>query len=85
MISYGVGDLGLTTLVAGIILVFSLVYWLTSKDSKCWYRRYMLPLMVASLAVVLPAWHEKIAVLVSAAFIYDGLQGYGVKKKEKKE
>jgi len=81
---YDIYGWSVTTLVAGIILVFSLVYWLTSKDSKCWYRRYMLPLMAVSLALVLPAWHEKLAVLVSAALIYDGLQGYGLKKKEKK-
>ncbi len=79
-------ELNMTALTAGIIFVFSLIFWLTSKDEKCWYRRYMLPLMVASLALVLPGWWTKLAVIISAALIYDGYQGYGRKlRTEKKE
>ncbi len=76
-----------TMLAAGIVFVFSLVFWLTSKEEKCWYRRYMLPLMVVSLAIVIPSWWARIALVVSAALIYDGYQGYGrqVRAEQKKE
>jgi len=76
----------MAALVAGIVFVFSMIFWLTSKDEKCWYRRYMLPLMVASLALILPSWWAKLAVIISAVLIYDGYQGYGRKiRAEKKE
>jgi hypothetical protein len=70
-------------LVTGIIFLFSLAFWLSSKDDKCWYRRYLLPLMVGSLALVLNEWWAKLAALISAALIYDGYQGYGKEKREK--
>ena len=67
----------LFVLLPGIILVFSFVFWLTSKDDRCWYRRYLLPLMLASFIFVLPEWWAKIIALVSAALVYDGYRGYG--------
>jgi hypothetical protein len=75
----------LSVLVAGIIMVFSLAFWLTSKDERCWYRRYLLPMMVASFALVLPDWWGKIFALVSAALIYDGYQGFGRKIRAQNE
>ncbi len=75
----------LPMLVAGIIFAFSFVFWLTSKEEKCWYRRYMLPLMVVSLAVVLPSWWAKLAMVISAALIYDGYQGYGRRIRDEEE
>lgn len=70
-------DFGMAEVIALIIAAFSVVFWYTSKQEGCWYRRYMLPLMVASLALVLPSWWAKLAVVISAAFIYDGYMGYG--------
>jgi uncharacterized membrane protein len=78
-------ELANTELVALIILAFSFVFWYTSRQKGCWYRRYMLPLMVASLAIILPGWLPKIAVLLSAAAIYEGYQGYGRAEKAKEE
>ena len=75
----------LPLLIAGIVFLFSLIFWLTSKDEKCWYRRYMLPLMVLSLALVLPGWWAKLAVIISAAMIYDGYQGYGRRLRTERE
>jgi hypothetical protein len=75
-----------TTVLAAIVFLFSLFFWLSSREEGCWYRRYMLPLMVGSFALVLPEWWAKIIALLSAALIYDGYQGYGRGKlAEKKE
>ena len=50
----------MTALVAVIVLLFSLAFWFTSKEEKCWYRRYLMPLMVASFALVLPTWWARL-------------------------
>ena len=67
------------------VFVFSAVFWYTSKQPGCWYRRYMVPLMVASFALVLPLWVEKAAVLISAVLVYDGYKGYGREKLEEEK
>ena len=78
-----------TGTLAGIIFLFSLFFWYSSKEEGCWYRRYVLPLMIGSFAFVLPAWWARIIALVSAALIYDGYKGYGreklAEKKDKEE
>jgi TRAP-type uncharacterized transport system fused permease subunit len=77
---FGIGEL-----IALIVFAFSLWFWVTSKQEGCWYRRYVLPLMVGSFALVLPEWWAKIVALISAALIYDGYQGYGREKLAEKE
>lgn len=68
-----------------VVFIFSAVFWYTSKQPGCWYRRYMVPLMVASFALILPSWVEKVTVLISAALIYDGYGGYGREKLKEEE
>jgi len=64
-------------LIPIIIFFFSAVFWITSKDDRCWYRRYILPLMVLSLILVFPTVMGAAILLLSATFIYDGYRGYG--------
>ncbi len=63
-----------------LVLAFSFLFWYASKQKRCWYRRYMLPLMVASFALVFPSTVAKIVVLVSAFLVYYGFRGYGKEK-----
>ncbi len=74
-----------TELIALIILAFSALFLYTSRLERCWYRRYLLPLMVASFALVLPRLMEKLIVLVSAFLIYYGYRGLGRKAKAAKK
>jgi hypothetical protein len=71
--------------LAILVLLFSFIFWYTSRQKSCWYRRYLLPLMVASFALVLPTFMGKLIVLVAAILVYYGYRGYGKEvKKEKK-
>jgi hypothetical protein len=74
---------GLDWVIAGILVLFGFIFWSTSKQERCWYRRYILPLMVASFALVLENLWAKLAVLASSILIYEGYRGYGKAVKEK--
>ena len=63
--------------IGGTILTFSVIFYLTSLQERCWYRRYMLPLMTALIALFVPTIVEKIILVVAAFLMFFGYRGRG--------
>lgn len=63
--------------IAGAILLFSLVFFLTSLQERCWYRRYMLPLMAIVLLFFVPTVAEKAALVAAGILMFLGYRGRG--------
>ena len=63
-----------------VIVLFTGLYFVLSLDPKCWYRRYILPVMFLVLAAVY--WQDLVAIFfaLAALFTYLGQRGYGQQK-----
>ncbi|MBN2518622.1 MAG: hypothetical protein JXB14_07260 [Candidatus Altiarchaeota archaeon] len=69
-------------IIAALAIIFAVWFWYTSKLSGCWYRRYVMPIMLVSFAFFLPQWGQKFLVLIAALFVYEGYMGYGRERLE---
>ncbi|MFH1786826.1 MAG: hypothetical protein ABH829_04215 [archaeon] len=63
--------------IAVSAIVFSFVFYLTSLQDRCWYRRYMLPTMLLSMALFLPTLLEKALLVASGILAFIGYKGRG--------
>ena len=63
--------------IVGTILLFSLAFFLTSLQERCWYRRYMLPLMTIVLLLFVPSIMEKAVLVISGILMFVGYRGRG--------
>jgi len=63
--------------IAGTVLLFSLIFFLTSLQQRCWYRRYMFPLMMVVIALFVPTLLEKLFLVTAAFLAFFGYRGYG--------
>ena len=61
-----------------VIFAFALVFYATSLQERCWYRRYIIPALFMVLAVLnAENFFSAALLLVAAVFIYYGYRGYG--------
>lgn len=74
-------ELGVEGGIAVIVFLFSVAFLYTSRFKECWYRRYIVPAMVAFLSLFMYSEIAKGLLLLSAVFIFLGYQGYGKGKK----
>jgi len=63
--------------IVGTIAIFSLIFFLTSLQERCWYRRYMLPLMAIVLMLFVPSLLEKAALAAAGVLMFFGYKGRG--------
>ena len=66
-----------TTPIAVAAIVFSVVFFLTSLQERCWYRRYMLPLMLVIMTGFVPTLLEKGMLIASGILVLVGYRGRG--------
>lgn len=74
-------------IVPGIVFVFALVFFMTSLQTQCWYRRYLFPVMFVLLGLVfIEEFIVFLLFILAAVLTYFGFRGYGREKlKEEKE
>ena len=67
-----------TWFLALIVLAFSAIFYVTSKDDRCWYRRYLFPGLFFILAMFFTDnLYVSIIFILSALFAFYGYKGYG--------
>jgi len=72
--------------VPGIIFIFALLFYTTSLQKECWYRRYILPAMLIALAIAsADNFIARVILMFSALLTYQGFRGYGKKILEEKK
>jgi len=67
-------------IVPFLIFAFALMFYVTSLQKNCWYRRYMFPVLfiiLAGLYIENPI--AVILFLIAAVLLYSGFRGYGRK------
>jgi len=73
-------------MVPFLIFAFALVFYMTSLQKNCWYRRYTFPVLFIILAVLYLENPIAVILLLIAAFLfYYGFRGYGRKLLEETE
>ena len=63
--------------IAIISVLFTGLYFILSFDNRCWYRRYIIPMMFLVLAFVYLDDSEAILFASAGIFAYLGQKGYG--------
>ena len=60
-----------------IALVISVIFFLTSLQERCWYRRYLTPLMLILFGIFLNNPIETGMMVVSGIILFAGYKGRG--------
>jgi len=69
-----------------LIFAFALVYYTTSLQKNCWYRRYMLPALFIIFAFLYSTnFVLSILLFIAAILVYYSSKGYGKKALKEKE
>ncbi len=73
-------------IVPFLIFAFALVFYVTSLQKNCWYRRYIFPVLFIILAVLyIENFIAVILLFIAAVLLYYGFRGYGKNILEEKE
>ena len=60
------------------VLAFSAIFYVTSKDDRCWYRRYLFPGLFLIFAMFsTDNLFVSIIFILSSLFAFYGYKGYG--------
>ena len=69
-----------------VVFIFALLFYTTSLQKECLYRRYILPAMFIALAIINPNnLGALLLFFASAVLSYYGFRGYGKKVLEEKK
>ena len=67
-----------TWILALIVLASSAIFYVTSKDDRCWYRRYIFPGLFLIFAMFsTDNLFVSIIFILSSLFAFYGYKGYG--------
>jgi len=73
------------TVIGFVIFLFSVLFAFTGTLETCVYRRYIVPVMLLFIAIIL--WEQTIAsmlIVFSVPLIYFGYKGQGIALKKEK-
>lgn len=76
---------GIFTIIGFVIFLFSLLFAYTGTLETCVYRRYIVPVMLLFIGIIL--WEQTIAsmlIVFSVPLIYFGYKGQGIALKKEK-